>query len=172
MRIKSDVEFVKRECESNDTVEWCDIMERRCGENVSEVKKLNGTKVRCIFSDGDWYYYTPDCLEEYIILEKGKKYTIADNGAPVTFVEEYENYAIFEGGIVFKKEGNTFTEYDPKPEFLKKEWRVEMNSASVIVKCGDFSVAMFTRNGCDMIGGLPKSLGFNLDEDDAVRVLS
>ena len=62
-------------------------------------------------------------------------------------------------------------EKDHCPEFVKKEWNVEINSASVIVKCDGFSVAMFTRDGCDMIGRLPKSLGFTLDEDDAVKVV-
>ena len=171
MRIKSDVEFVKKECMSDDTIDWCSSMKCRCGEKVTDVKTINDTKVKCTFSDGDWYYYTPDCLEESVILEKGKKYTVNGSNASFAFIEESENFAIFEGGIVFKKEGNTFTEYDPKPEFVKKEWNVEINSASVIVKCDGFSVAMFTRDGCNMIGSLPKSLGFTLDEDCAVKVV-
>ena len=172
IKIKSDVEFVKKECMSDEAIDWVSRMASRCGETVTDVHKLSGNKVKCTFSDGDWYYYTPDCLEESVILEKGKKYTV--NGSTmlvVEFVEESENFVIFEGGIVFKKKGNTFTEYDPKPEFVKKEWNVEINSASVIVKCDGFSVAMFTRDGCNMIGSLPKSLGFTLDEDGAVKVV-
>ena len=56
-------------------------------------------------------------------------------------------------------------------EFVKKEWNVEINSASVIVKCDDFGVTMFTRDGCNMLGCLPKSLGFTLDEGGAVKVV-
>ena len=171
MRIKNDVEFVKKECESNDTVEWCDIMERRCGEKVTDVKVLTDTKVKCTFSDGDWYYYTPACLEEDATLEKGKKYTINDGINVFEFVEESENFAIFKDGYAIEKEGNTFTEYDPKPEFLKKDWRVEIHSTYVVVKCDGFSVAMVTRDGCSMIGGLPKSLGFTIDEDNAMNVV-
>lgn len=171
MRIKSDVEFVKRECMSDDTIAWSDRMKYRCGSAVTEVTKISDNKVECTFSDGAWYYYTPACLEESVILEKGKMYTVNGSTDSFEFLEESENFVIFEGGIVFKKEGNMFTEYDPKPEFVKKEWNVEINSASVIVKCDGFSVAMFTRDGCDMIGSLPKSLGFTLDEDDAVKVV-
>ena len=172
MRIKNDVEFVKKECESNDTVEWCDIMERRCGEKVTDVKVLTDTKVKCTFSDGDWYYYTPACLEEDATLEKGKKYTIAAGGAPMMFVEESENFAIFEGGIVFKKEGNEFVEV--VQDFMDREWRavVDRDKECVDIMCGLFYIAVIRSDGIHMIGGVPDYLGIHLDDkNDAVNVV-
>ena len=168
MRIKSDVEFVKRECEGI----WMSEMADYCGQEVISYNVDRDGDYVCHFSNGGNWAYPPSCIEGLSTLEKGKKYTV--NGSTmlvVEFVEESENFVIFEGGIVFKKKGNTFTEYDPKPEFVKKDWNVEVNSTYVIVRCDDFSVAMFTRDGCDMIGGLPKSLGFTLDENDAVNVI-
>ena len=167
MRIKSDVEFVKRECEGI----WMSEMADYCGQEVISYNVDRDGDYVCHFSNGGNWAYPPSCIEGLSTLEKGKKYTINDGINVFEFVEESENFAIFEGGIVFKKEGNTFTEYDPKPEFLKKEWNVEINSTYVVVKCAGFNVAMFTRDGCYMIGGLPKSLGFTLDEDNAAKVV-
>ena len=161
MRIKSDCEGI-----------WMSEMADYCGQEVISYNVYRDGDYVCHFSNGGNWAYPPSCIEGLSTLEKGKKYTV--NGSTMLvfeFVEESENFVIFEGSIVFKKKGNTFTEYDPKPEFVKKEWNVEINSASVIVKCDGFSVAMFTRDGCDMIGSLPKSLGFTLDEDDAVKVV-
>ena len=174
MRIKSDVEFVKRECMSDDSVDWTSSMECRCGETVTKVKKLSDNKVKCTFSDGDWYYYTPACLEEDVTLEKGKKYTIAAGEAPMTFVEESENFAIFEGGFVVKKDGNEFVEVVPKvPGFLKKEWSVEVlpDPGMVRVLCGGFYVAEFTEHGLRHVGNLPKAFGFALDDRDAAKLV-
>lgn len=171
MRIKSVVQFVKRECMSDEAIDWDSSMESRCGETVTEVMKLSDNKVKCTFSDGDWYYYTPACLEEGAILEKGKKYTINDGINVFEFVEESENFAIFKDGYAIEKEGNTFTEYDPKPEFLKKDWRVDISEKYVDIKCGDFAVAMFSVEGCYMIKGLPERLGLKLDKDGAVKVV-
>ena len=171
MRIKNDVEFVKKECESNDTVEWCDIMERRCGEKVTDVKVLTDTKVKCTFSDGDWYYYTPACLEEDATLEKGKKYTI--NGSPdfFEFVEESENFAIFKDGYAIEKEGNTFTEYDPKPEFLKKEWAAIVEEDRVLITCGPYRIISIREDGCKMIEEVSDTLDLQIDENGAVKVV-
>ena len=52
MRIKSDVEFVKKECMSDDSVGWDDSMECRCGEKVTKVEKFSDTAVLCTFSAG------------------------------------------------------------------------------------------------------------------------
>ncbi len=171
MRIKSDMEFVKKACESDYSIGWDDSMEYRCGEKVTEVVVLTDTKVKCTFSDGEWWTYPSSCLTEDAMLEKGKKYTVNGSTDYFEFIEESENFAIFEGGIAFKKDGNEFVEVEPETMFLKRKWNVEVNSTYVIVRCDDFSVAMFTRDGCDMIGGLPKSLGFTLDENDAVNVI-
>ena len=170
MRIKNDVEFVKKECMSDDSIGWDDQMECRCGEIVSEVKKLKDTEVKCIFSDGDWWSYPPSCLEEEIMLEKGKKYTI--NGSPdfFEFVEESENFAIFKDGYAIEKEGNTFTEYDPKPEFLKKEWRVERRNDDFVVYCGLFGVCTIGESGLYPNKNISPQLGLPLDENGAVKI--
>lgn len=172
MRIKSDVTFVEKECKSTESVGWCEEMARRCGERVTSVKNCADGMVKCNFADGDFWLYTPSCLEEEnTMLEKGKKYTVNGSTDSFEFLEGSKNFAIFEGGIAFKKDGNEFVEVEPETMFLKRKWNVEVNSTYVIVRCDDFSVAMFTRDGCDMIGGLPKSLGFTLDENDAVNVI-
>ena len=171
MRIKSDVEFVKKECMSDDTIDWCSSMKCRCGEKVTDVKTINDTKVKCTFSDGDWYYYTPDCLEESVILEKGKKYTINDGIYVFEFVEESENFVIFEGGIVFKKEGNTFTEHDPKPEFLKMKWDVKVEDERVLVSCGNFFLFEIDKRGNRMVTSVSEALGLPLDDRGAVKVV-
>jgi hypothetical protein len=167
MRIKSDVEFVKRECEGI----WMSEMADYCGQEVISYNVDRDGDYVCHFSNGGNWAYPPSCIEGLSTLEKGKKYTINDGINVFEFVEESENFAIFEGGIVFKKEGNTFTEYDPKPEFLKKDWRVDISEKYVDIKCGDFAVAMFSVEGCYMIKGLPERLGLKLDKDGAVKVV-
>ena len=87
MRIKSDVEFVRRECSSDDCIDWAESMVEYCGQKVSEVKNISDQKVECSFPDGNWWYYTPACLEEDVMLEKGKKYTINDGINVFDFVE-------------------------------------------------------------------------------------
>ncbi len=73
MRIKSDVEFVMRECLAYpDGADWNDDMVAYCGQTVSEVKNISDQKVKCSFPDGNWWFYTPACLEEGVMLEKGK----------------------------------------------------------------------------------------------------
>ena len=171
MRIKSDVEFVRRECSSDDCIDWAESMVEYCGQKVSEVKNISDQKVKCSFPDGNWWYYTPACLEEDVMLEKGKKYTINDGINVFDFVEESENFVIFKDGYAIEKEGNTFTECDPKPEFLKKDWRVDISEKYVDIKCGDFAVAMFSVEGCYMIKGSPERLGLKLDKDGAVKVV-
>ena len=154
MRIKSDVEFVKRECASDKSVGWQDVMECRCGETVTDVHKLSGNKVKCTFPDGGWYYYTPDCLKEYIILEKGKKYTVSGLEILFEFIEESENYAIFKtpSGYfrTFEKEHNNFVEHTNNvPNFMKVEWEIEKNSIEnkVHIICGGIPVAVFSKEG-------------------------
>ena len=171
MRIKNDVEFVKKECMSDDSIGWDDQMECRCGEIVSEVKKLKDTEVKCIFSDGDWWSYPPSCLEEEIMLEKGKKYTI--NGSPdfFEFVEESENFAIFKDGYAIEKEGNTFTEHDPKPEFLKMKWDVKVEDKRVLVSCGNFYLIEIDNRGCRMVTSVSERLGLPLDDRGTVKVV-
>jgi hypothetical protein len=170
MRIKSDVEFVKRACMSDDTIAWSDRMKYRCGSAVTEVTKISDNKVECTFSDGAWYYYTPACLEESVILEKGKMYTVNGSTDSFEFLEESENFVIFEGGIVFKKEGNTFTGYDPKPEFLKKEWRVEKLKDDFVVYCGGFGICTIGERGLYPNKNISSSLGLPLDENGAVKI--
>ena len=167
MRIKSDVEFVKRECEGI----WMSEMADYCGKEVISYNVDRDGDYCCIFSDGHNWAFPSSCLTEDAMLEKGKKYTVNGSTDYFEFIEESENFAIFEGGIAFKKDGNEFVEVEPETMFLKRKWNVEVNSTYVIVRCDDFSVAMFTRDGCDMIGGLPKSLGFTLDENGAVKVV-
>ena len=170
MRIKSDVEFVKRECMSDDTIGWCSSMERRCGETVTEVMKLSDNNVKCTFSDGYWWHYTPKCLEESITLEKGKKYTINDGINVFDFVEESENFVIFKDGYAIEKEGNTFTECDPKPEFLKKDWRVERRNDDFVVYCGLFGVCTIGESGLYPNKNISPQLGLPLDENGAVKI--
>lgn len=170
MRIKSDVEFVKRECMSDDTIGWCSSMECRCGSAVTEVTKISGNKVKCTFSDGDWWRYTPKCLEESITLEKGKKYTVNGSTDSFEFLEESKNFVIFEGGIVFKKEGNTFTEYDPNPEFLEMEWCVKRSKDAFVVYCGDFGICTIGERGLYPNKNISSSLGLPLDENGAVKI--
>ena len=169
MRIKSDVEFVNSECEKRDI--WDDGMDYYCGREVVSYSIDEDGDYECKFADGESWYYPFSCIEGLQILEKGEKYTVNGSTDYFEFIEESENFAIFEGGIAFKKDGNEFVEVEPETMFLKRKWNVEVNSTYVIVRCDDFSVAMFTRDGCDMIGGLPKSLGFTLDENDAVNVI-
>ena len=170
MRIKSVVQFVKRECMSDEAIAWDSSMESRCGETVTEVMKLSDNKVKCTFSDGDWYYYTPACLEEGATLEKGKKYTINDGINVFDFVEESENFAIFKDGYAIEKEGNTFTEYDPKPEFVKKEWRVERRNDDFVVYCGLFGVCTIGESGLYPNKNISPQLGLPLDENGAVKI--
>ena len=171
MQIKSDVNFVMRECESDNSVEWADVMECRCGKAVTEVKKISDNKVKCTFSDGDWYYYTPACLEESVILEKGKMYTVNGSTDSFEFLEESKNFVIFEGGIVFKKEGNTFVEV--APTYVDKKWEVRVNREKGIVDvmCDGTFIVMFDKSGCYMIKNVPESVGLPLNEDGAVKVI-
>ena len=171
MRIKSVVQFVKRECMSDEAIDWDSSMESRCGETVTEVMKLSDNKVKCTFSDGDWYYYTPACLEEGAILEKGKKYTINDGINVFEFVEESENFAIFNDGYAIEKEGNTFTEYDPKPEFLKMKWDVKVEDERVLVSCGNFFLFEIDKRGNRMVTSVSEALGLPLDDRGAVKVV-
>lgn len=171
MRIKSVVQFVKRECMSDEAIDWDSSMESRCGETVTEVMKLSDNKVKCTFSDGDWYYYTPACLEEGAILEKGKKYTINDGINVFEFVEESENFAIFKDGYAIEKEGNTFTEYDPKPEFLKKEWAAIVEEDRVLITCGPYRIISIREDGCKMIEEVSDTLDLQIDENGAVKVV-
>ena len=171
MRIKSVVQFVKRECMSDEAIDWDSSMESRCGETVTEVMKLSDNKVKCTFSDGDWYYYTPACLEEGAILEKGKKYTINDGINVFEFVEESENFAIFKDGYAIEKEGNTFTEYDPKPEFLKMKWDVKVEDERVLVSCGNFFLFEIDKRGNRMVTSVSEALGLPLDDRGAVKVV-
>ena len=172
MRIKSDVEFVKKECMSDDSIGWGeDSMECRCGETVTDVHKLSDNKVECTFPDGDWWYYTPACLTEDVMLEKGKKYTVNDSNDSFEFIEESENFAIFEGGIVVEKEGNTFTEHDPKPEFLKMKWDVKVEDERVLVSCGNFFLFEIDKRGNRMVTSVSEALGLPLDDRGAVKVV-
>ena len=172
MRIKRDVEFVKRECESYpDAIDWDDDMEEYCGKTVSEVKNISDQKVKCSFPDGTRWSYTPACLEEDIVLEKGKRYTVNGSNHSFEFVEESANYAIFEGGIVFEKFGNTFTELDQKPRFLKEEWKATVEDDRVLITCGPFRILSIREGGCSTISSLPKSLDLPIDDDGAVKVV-
>ena len=170
MRIKSDVEFVKKECIADESIDWCDSMECRCGENVVKIKNESETKLKCFFSDGDWWYYPLSCIEGLTTLEKGKKYTINSGINVFEFVEESENFAIFEGGIVFKKDGNEFV--DVVPMFLKKEWRVERRKDDFVVYCGQFGICTIGANGLYPNKNLSLSLGFPLDENDAIKIVT
>ena len=172
MRIKSDVEFVKKECEAHDCG-WLEEMECRCGENVVKIKNESETKLKCFFSDGDWWYYPLSCIEGLTTLEKGKKYTIAAGEAPMTFVEESENFAIFEGGIALKKDGNEFVEVAPEPRFLNEEWevRVSKREGTVHVLCGGFYVAEITKDGLRHVMSLPENIGFALDNQRAAKLV-
>lgn len=171
MRIKSDVEFVKKECMSDDSIGWDDQMECRCGEIVSEVKKLKDTEVKCIFSDGDWWSYPPSCLEEETMLEKGKKYTINGTTDSFEFVEESENFAIFEGGIVFKKGGNEFAEYNPKPTFLNCDWHVTRIGDDFVVYCGGFGICTIGERGLYPNKNISSMIGLPLDEKGSVKII-
>ena len=170
MRIKSDVEFVKRECMSDDTIGWCSSMECRCGETVTYVHKLSGNKVECTFPDGDWWHYTPKCLEESITLEKGKKYTVNGSTDSFEFVEESENFFIFDHGVAVEKRGNTFTEYNKKLEFLNRAWRVERNNDNFIVYCGPFGICTIGESGLYPNKNISPQLGLPLDENGAVKI--
>ena len=167
MRIKSDVEFVKRECEGI----WMSEMADYCGQEVISYNVDRDGDYVCHFSNGGNWAYPPSCIEGLSTLEKGKKYTV--NGSTmlvVEFVEESENFVIFEGGIVFKKKGNTFTEYDPKPEFLKKEWRVEKCRDDFVVYCGGFGICTIGERGLYPNKNISSSLGLPLDENGAVKI--
>ena len=170
MRIKSDVEFVRRECSSDDCIDWAESMVEYCGQKVSEVKNISDQKVKCSFPDGNWWYYTPACLEEDVMLEKGKKYTINDGINVFDFVEESENFVIFKDGYDIEKEGNTFTECDPKPEFLKKDWRVERRNDDFVVYCGLFGVCTIGESGLYPNKNISPQLGLPLDENGAVKI--
>ena len=160
---------------SDDSICWEDSMECRCGETVTDVHKLSDNKVECIFSDGDWYYYTPACLEEDATLEKGKKYTINNGIGVFEFVEESENFAIFKDGYAIEyaieKEGNTFTEHDPKPEFLKMKWDVKVEDKRVLVSCGNFYLIEIDNRGCRMVTSVSERLGLPLDDRGTVKVV-
>ena len=171
MRIKSDVEFVRRECSSDDCIDWAESMVEYCGQKVSEVKNISDQKVKCSFPDGNWWYYTPACLEEDVMLEKGKKYTINDGINVFDFVEESENFVIFKDGYAIEKEGNTFTECDPKPEFLKKEWNVKVEDERVLVSCGNFFLFEIDKRGSRMVTSVSEALGLPLDDRGAVKVV-
>ena len=172
MRIKSDVEFVKRECEKHEI--WNEGMTMYCGQEVLAYRIDEDGDYECRFADDNFWYYRASCIEGLTTLEKGKKYTIAAGEAPMTFVEESENFAIFEGGFVVKKDGNEFVEVVPKvPGFLKKEWSVEVlpDPGMVRVLCGGFYVAEFTEHGLRHVGNIPKTFGFALDDRDAAKLV-
>ena len=168
MRIKSDVEFVKRECEGI----WMSEMADYCGQEVISYNVDRDGDYVCHFSNGGNWAYPPSCIEGLSTLEKGKKYTV--NGSTmlvVEFVEESENFVIFEGGIVFKKEGNTFTEHDPKPEFLKMKWDVKVEDERVLVSCGNFFLFEIDKRGNRMVTSVSEALGLPLDDRGAVKVV-
>ena len=166
MRIKSDVEFVKRECEGI----WMSEMADYCGQEVISYNVDRDGDYVCHFSNGGNWAYPPSCIEGLSTLEKGKKYTINDGINVFDFVEESENFAIFKDGYAIEKEGNTFTGYDPKPEFLKKEWRVEKLKDDFVVYCGEFGICMIGKRGLYPNKNISSSLGLPLDENGAVKI--
>ena len=169
MRIKSDVEFVKSECEKYDL--WEDGMDDFCGREVISCHQSEVEYCTCFFHNDEVLLYPASYIEGLAALEKGKMYTVNGSTDSFEFLEESKNFVIFEGGIVFKKEGNTFTEYDPKPEFLKKEWRVEKLKDDFVVYCGGFGVCTIGVDGLYPNKNLSSRLGFPLDENGAIKLV-
>ena len=169
MRIKSDVEFVKRECEGI----WMSEMADYCGQEVISYNVDRDGDYCCIFSDGHNWAFPSSCLTEDAILEKGEKYTVNGSTDYFEFIEESENFAIFEGGIALKKDGNEFVEVAPEPRFLNEEWevRVSKREGTVDVLCGGFYVAEITKDGLRTVARLPANIGFALDKRRAVKVV-
>jgi hypothetical protein len=169
MRIKSDVDFVEEQCSKS--TGWLNAMAKYCGKKVVKYHTFRDDVI-CHFDDGESFYYPHSCLEEDVMLEKGKKYTV--NGTTsFEFLEESENFFIFEGGIVFKKEGNEFVEVTPEPRFLNEEWevRVSKKEGTVDVLCGGFYVAEITKDGLRHVTSLPENIGFALDNQRAAKLV-
>ena len=171
MRIKSDVEFVNSECEKRDI--WDDGMDYYCGREVVSYSIDEDGDYECKFADGESWYYPFSCIEGLQILEKGEKYTVNGSTDYFEFIEESENFAIFEGGIALKKDGNEFVEVAPEPRFLNEEWevRVSKREGTVDVLCGGFYVAEITKDGLRTVARLPANIGFALDKRRAVKVV-
>ena len=167
MRIKSDVEFVERECKDM----WVSQMADSCGQEVMSYNIDRDGDYVCRFSNGDTWVFAPSCIEALTTLEKGKKYTINDGINVFEFVEESENFAIFKDGYAIEKEGNTFTEYDPKPEFLKKEWAAIVEEDRVLITCGPYRIISIREDGCKMIEEVSDTLDLQIDENGAVKVV-
>ena len=166
MRIKSDVEFVKRECEGI----WMSEMADYCGQEVISYNVDRDGDYCCIFSDGHNWAFPPSCLEKETILEKGKKYTVNGSTDSFEFVEESENFFIFDHGVAVEKRGNTFTEYNKKLEFLNSAWRVERNNDNFIVYCGPFGICTIRESGLYPNKNISPQLGLPLDENGAVKI--
>ena len=169
MRIKSDVEFVNSECEKRDI--WDDGMDYYCGREVVSYSIDEDGDYECKFADGESWYYPFSCIEGLQILEKGEKYTVNGSTDYFEFIEESENFAIFKDGYAIEKEGNTFTEYDPKPEFLKKEWAAIVEEDRVLITCGLYRIISICEDGCKMIEEVSDTLDLQIDENGAVKVV-
>ena len=169
MRIKSDVKFVKIECEKRDI--WDDGMDDFCGREVISCHQSEVECCTCFFHNDEVLLYPSSCLEDPVALEKGKKYTVNGSAISFTFVEESENFAIFEGGIVFKKEGNTFVEYNPKPTFLNCDWHVTRIGDDFVVYCGGFGICTIGERGLYPNKNISSMIGLPLDENNAIKVI-
>ena len=166
MRIKSDVEFVKRECEGI----WMSEMADYCGQEVISYNVDRDGDYVCHFSNGGNWAYPPSCIEGLSTLEKGKKYTVNGSTDSFEFVEESENFFIFDHGVAVEKRGNTFTEYNKKLEFLNHAWRVERNNDNFIVYCGPFGICTIGESGLYPNKNISPQLGLPLDENGAVKI--
>ena len=150
MRIKSDVEFVKRECERI----WMSEMADYCGQEVISYNVDRDGDYVCHFSNGGNWAYPPSCIEGITTLEKGKKYYVSGLEPLFEFVEYSENYAIFKTSSghlrTFEKEHNNFVEHaNNVPNFMKVKWEIEKNSIEnkVHIICGGIPVAVFSKEG-------------------------
>ena len=62
MRIKADVEFVKKECE-NDECDWNPDMAEYCGKEFAAYSVDDDGDYRCVFADGVPWYFPLSCIE-------------------------------------------------------------------------------------------------------------
>ena len=173
MRIKADVEFVKKECEAHDCG-WLEEMESYCGRTVVSNRDNDDGSLGCDFSDGEYWLFPKSCLEEDVMFEKGQKYFVNFSTVEYTFVEESDHFAIFTCGastLAFSKSECTFQKVKEPPRFLNEEWKIKKTGNCIAVMCGGYYIASLNESGCHMIGGVSKRLGLPLDENGAVVVV-
>ncbi len=108
------------------------------------------------------------------MLDKGRTYII--RGRYAKFVEMSNHYAIFEDEngkpLALKRGGEEFAQIkELNPDFLGREWKIEVSRDCAIVHWGSNPLVRFDENGLYRLCFTPVSLGLPLDSEGRIRIV-